>query len=288
MRISIPSFLVLSLIPFVISCEKFPLSKREYKPMFYKPIDVTVPVEQTTTLPIPEKAAIYAIFQTTRGDLVLELYDKEAPRTVQNFIDLAQGQKEIMGPKGPERRPFYDGLKFHRVIPNFMIQGGCPLGNGTGGPGYKFDDEINAKALGLDKIRIMDSPFYNMYAQRLTVQSLKIQSKEEAEEKREALEKKYQEIMELPVIEVLHQLGYRYNEVLNSRPAEKGSFAMANAGPNTNGSQFFINQVDTPHLNGLHTVFGGLVQGESVLFEIVSAGNSETTIKKVIIVDRRL
>ena len=92
------------------------------------------------------KPGQYAIFDTTMGEVTCELFPDKAPVTVQNFVGLATGTREFVDPQTRERtkRPFYDGLTFHRVIPRFMIQGGCPLGSGTGGPGYKFQDEFAA------------------------------------------------------------------------------------------------------------------------------------------------
>src|SRR3990172_4653873 len=86
----------------------------------------------------------YAILETSQGPMVCRLFEKEAPQTVANFIGLAEGTREFSDPQTGKKtkRPFFDGLAFHRVIPDFMIQGGCPLGNGTGGPGYKFADEV--------------------------------------------------------------------------------------------------------------------------------------------------
>jgi peptidyl-prolyl cis-trans isomerase A (cyclophilin A) len=130
-----------------------------------------------------------AVFDTTAGTLRCTLFEKETPVTVANFIGLANGTKDWKNPVSGATKhntPLYDGTIFHRVIPNFMIQGGDPAGNGTGDPGYKFKDEI--------------------------VPSL-----------------------------------------MFDRP---GRLAMANSGPNTNGSQFFITEVPTPHLNGKHTIFG--------------------------------
>ena len=100
---------------------------------------------------VPEKNPV-VLMKTSMGDITLELFAKEAPKTVQNFLDLAEGKKEFKDLKTgkPAKRPFFDGLIFHRIIDNFMIQGGCPQGSGTGGPGYSFEDEINADALGLD------------------------------------------------------------------------------------------------------------------------------------------
>src|SRR5499425_2896246 len=134
------------------------------------------------------KPGLYAIFETNQGEITCELFPDKAPKTVANFRGLAEGTKEFTDDKTGQKttRRFYDGLTFHRVIPKFMIQGGCPLGAGTGGPGYRFEDEFS-KDLRFD------------------------------------------------------------------RP---GRLAMANSGPNTNGSQFFITEVPTPHLNGHHTIFG--------------------------------
>src|SRR5215467_4408910 len=87
----------------------------------------------------------YAVLNTSEGAIVIRLFEKEAPKTVANFVELAEGKKEFTDPKTGQKakRPFYDNLNFHRVIPKFMIQGGCPLGTGTGSPGYKFADEFH-------------------------------------------------------------------------------------------------------------------------------------------------
>jgi peptidyl-prolyl cis-trans isomerase A (cyclophilin A) len=145
-------------------------------------------------------AGTYAVFETSLGNIVIKLLDKEAPKTVENFVGLAEGTKEFTNEKTgkKEKRPFYDGLIFHRVIPDFMIQGGCPHGTGMGGPGYKFADEFHP--------------------------SLK-----------------------------------------HSKP---GKLSMANSGPNTNGSQFFITVAATPWLDNRHTVFGEVVEGQDVANKI--------------------
>jgi len=146
------------------------------------------------------KPGLYAIFDTTLGEITCRLFPDKAPTTVENFTGLAKGTKEFVDPKTRQRvqRPFYDGLTFHRVIPNFMIQGGCPLGTGTGDPGYKFQDEF-LKDLRFDK---------------------------------------------------------------------PGKLAMANSGPNTNGSQFFITIAATDWLNDHHTIFGEVVKGYEVVEKI--------------------
>ena len=149
----------------------------------------------------------YATLKTNRGDIVIHLFPNQAPKTVQNFVGLAEGTQDYRvpetGKKSPER--FYDGLGFHRIIDNFMIQGGCPLGTGTGGPGYTFKDEVHPEL---------------------------------------QFDRKY-------------------------------LLARANAGPGTNGSQFFITTAETPWLNNRHTIFGEVEDEESR--KVVDAiGNSAT------------
>src|SRR5579862_1091585 len=146
------------------------------------------------------KPGLYAVLETSMGEITCRLFPDKAPKTVDNFVGLAKGEKESMDPKTRERgkRRFYDGLIFHRVIPNFMIQGGCPQGTGTGGPGYKFADEFH------------------------------------------------------PAL----------------RHSKKGILSMANSGPNTNGSQFFITVAETSWLDNKHTVFGEVVEGYDVVEKI--------------------
>ena len=147
---------------------------------------------------------LYAVLKTSQGDITIRLAEKKAPKTVANFVGLATGEKEFVDPATRQKvqRPFYDRLIFHRVIPGFMIQTGCPLGNGRGGPGYRFGDEFHP----------------------------------------------------------------------DLRHDGPGIVSMANAGPNTNGSQFFITHRATPHLDGRHSVFGRVVQGKDV---VVKIGNVE-------------
>lgn len=171
---------------------------------------------------VKKEKGMSAIIETSMGTIKVKLFEKDAPKTVANFVGLAEGTKEWTDPKTGQKvkNRFYDGLTFHRVIPNFMIQGGCPLGTGTGGPGYQFEDEI-VPHLKFDK---------------------------------------------------------------------PGLLAMANAGPGTNGSQFFITHVPTPWLNGRHTIFGEVTEGQDV---VVAIGNvprgpgdkptTPVTIKKVTI-----
>ncbi|AEQ95269.1 peptidylprolyl isomerase [Xanthomonas oryzae] len=137
--------------------------------------------------------SLIATFDTSRGPIVVELYPEKAPLTVANFVNLA-------------KRGFYNGLSFHRVIADFMIQGGCPEGSGRGGPGYRFEDETN-----------------------------------------------------------------------NGVGHERGVLSMANAGPNTNGSQFFITHTATPWLDGKHTVFGKVIQGLDVV-DSVAQGDTINTL----------
>lgn len=147
-----------------------------------------------------ETPGIYAKFDTNKGEIICELFSEQAPKTVHNFVGLASGLVSYQDPKTnkPTTGRFYDGLIFHRVIPDFMIQGGCPLGAGTGGPGFQFEDEFN------------------------------------------------------PALQ--------FNR--------SGLLAMANSGPGTNGSQFFITTVPTPWLNNKHTIFGQVIVGQDIIQQI--------------------
>ncbi|CAM1339930.1 peptidylprolyl isomerase [Tenacibaculum aestuarii] len=152
---------------------------------------------------------IYAKFTTPKGDILVNLEYEKTPGTVGNFVALAEGNLENSAK--PQGTPYYNGLKFHRVIADFMIQGGCPQGTGTGNPGYKFDDEIHP-------------------------------------------------------------------ELKHDAP---GKLSMANAGPGTNGSQFFITHIATPWLDGKHTVFGSVIEGQDVVDAVAQEDTMDVEIIRV-------
>jgi len=161
---------------------------------------------------------LYAEMDTSKGKILLSLEFEKTPLTVANFVGLAEGTKNYStdgGPPKAQNKPFYDGLKFHRVIPDFMIQGGDPQGSGRGGPGYMFRNEI----------------------------------------------------------------------VLSLKHDRAGTLSMANAGPDTNGSQFFITHKETPWLDGKHTVFGHVVEGQDVVNKI-AAGDTITSVKIIRVGDK--
>jgi len=165
----------------------------------------------------PVAEPLYATLKTNMGVIVIRLFDDKAPKTVENFVGLATGTKEWTDPRSGQKvkQPLYNGTIFHRVIPGFMIQGGDPLGRGTGGPGYRFADEFHAEL--------------------------------------------------------------RHNKA--------GILSMANAGPNTNGSQFFITLAPTPHLDNRHSVFGEVVQGQEAVVAIGNAprGANDRPVKDVVL-----
>ena len=243
---------------------------------------------ETTSEHEPEKAPQktpaagnpIVVMKTSMGDIELELFADAAPKTVANFIGLATGTKEWTDPRTNRKvkRPYYDGLVFHRVIKDFMIQGGCPLGTGTGSPGYKFEDELNAKSFGLDKKTVYvngrRNPELGMPQRQFfracvepTAKKLGINPGDRA-----AIQARNSDITaeleKMTFEEALSNLGYMYDDSLDSRAPVRGVIAMANSGPNTNGSQFFINQVDTPHLAGKHTVFGRVIKGMDIVDKI--------------------
>lgn len=220
------------------------------------------------------------VMKTSMGEIHLELFATEAPETVKNFIGLAHGTKEFTDAKTREKtkRPFFDGLIFHRVIKGFMIQGGCPLGTGTGSPGYRFKDEINADALGLDKLKaftpgkgphpwllIRTQEQFQQIVIGAAAHKLGIKSNEEYKKRFKEVEA---ELAKMTLKSLYSTMGYKYDTTLKSSKPTKGMLAMANSGPNTNGSQFFINLGDPIHLTGKHTVFGKVVKGMDVVEKI--------------------
>jgi cyclophilin family peptidyl-prolyl cis-trans isomerase len=229
------------------------------------------------------------VITTSMGVVVAELFDDEAPVTVANFLGLAQGEKAFTDPKTnmEVKRPFYDGLIFHRVIKGFMIQGGCPLGQGTGGPGYKFKDEINAKSLGLDREMAMVGDGMNPligYMQRdfmrvvirPRMEALGVTAESTMEQQQKVFDGVLKEVRALSLQDFFEKLGYAYENTLPpSHKPLRGVLAMANSGPGTNGSQFFINLGDTPHLAGKHTVFGKVVSGMEVVEAIGNVAVAE-------------
>ena len=224
---------------------------------------------------VPDRKGMFAVIHTDKGDLVAELFPEAAPKTVENFVKLSKDG-------------FYDGIIFHRVIPQFMAQTGDPEGTGRGGPGYKFEDEISATALGLDKMKAGEARYYDRQIQAAAFEKLGITSQAELDRRKQEVMREIQKISDMSVEEVLELAGYSYQNNLPSIPGNKGALGMANSGPNTNGSQFFINQVDTPHLNGLHTFFGQLEpDGFEILDKIIEAGNGNSKINSIEIVDKR-
>jgi len=245
-----------------------------------------------------------AVLNTTMGIIEIELFEHAAPETVANFIGLAEGTKSFIDSNsGKEvKRKYYDGLIFHRVIENFMIQGGCPLGTGTGNPGYSFKDEINADSLGLNNIKALTSQGepnqllgirsqeqFNSYILAPLFEKMGISTQEELNKRTE----EFQALLsEVSVKDVFEGMGYEYQTGIQSYKPLKGYLAMANSGPNTNGSQFFINLIDTPWLTGKHTVFGKVISGMSVVESIgkVSTGagnkpNKDIRINSIVIKD---
>ncbi|MBN2798381.1 MAG: peptidylprolyl isomerase [Deltaproteobacteria bacterium] len=161
---------------------------------------------------VPGEGQLRARFVTSAGNIEAVLYEQDTPRTVANFVALATGAVEWKRPDGKKTtEPLYQNLAFHRVIPDFMIQGGCPEGTGRGGPGWRFGDEFKR----------------------------------------------------------------------NLRHDVPGVLSMANAGPGTNGSQFFITEVPTPWLDGKHTVFGKVTAGVELIAKITRAGNGKTMLERV-------
>ncbi len=272
-----------------------------YWPLLVTLLVVVVPLRAEDSAKEKEPTARpQVLIKTSHGDIVVELFPKEAPETVANFLALAAGDKEFKAPGGEMvKRPFYDGLTFHRIIKGFMLQGGCPVGNGSGSPGYKFKDEINANSLGLDKFKVMKTP--NTPHPWLLIRSQadfqrnillplcrKIGIKTEADFKQRIGEIQ-KAIAAMTIKESYENLGYKYDPKLKSRMPKKGTLAMANSGANTNGSQFFINMVDNDYLAGKHTVFGRVISGWKVAakLELVKVAAQGRPVEPITIVSIR-
>ncbi len=244
------------------------------------------------------------VIQTSLGNIEVEMFQNDAPKTVANFIGLAEGTKEYTDTKTGKKvkKPFYDGLIFHRVIKGFMLQAGCPQGNGRGGPGYSFADEINAVALGLDKLKAIDPkkdphPFlmirrqadYQRILMSPLFRSLGITSQEELDKRKDEFAVR---LKSLTIKEVYENMGYSYSDKGSPHPPVRGSLAMANSGPNTNGSQFFINLADTNWLTGKHTVFGKVIKGMDIVDKIgaveVDTGHKPVEDVKIISIRRKV
>ncbi len=228
-----------------------------------------------------------ALIKTSMGDIKVRLFSNEAPRTVANFIGLAEGVTEFKDPKTGEmvKRPFYDGLTFHRVIKDFMIQGGCPQGDGQGGPGYVFKNEINANWLGLDRmdardrsgkphpyLMIRDKEGMHRHLVMPLLENMGIDSDEELQKRKAEVKSR---LTHMTLKEAYRNKGYHFDATRFSHHPERGMLAMANSGPNTNGSQFFFTLVDAYWLSGKHTVFGEVIEGMSVVDKIGAVETSE-------------
>lgn len=226
---------------------------------------------------------------TSLGVIRCRLFDEATPLTVRTFADLAEGRREFtdLATGQAVKRPYFDGLTFHRVVPGFMIQGGDPKGDGTGGPGFSFKDEINAVSLGLDREKVltgqvlhpqcqhMQPQFYRAYIlPRLQARGLGPTSTQA--EVNAALGAILPQLQAITLLDFYRDLGYAYDAALPaSRRPVRGVIAMANSGANTNGSQFFILVGDAPHLTGKHTVFGEVVEGMAVADAIAAVPRGE-------------
>lgn len=223
-----------------------------------------------------------ATIETTLGTIKVELWPDKAPVTVANFIGLSNGTKEWMDPvmKSKVKKPFYDGLIFHRVIKDFMIQGGCPFGTGSGDPGYKFEDETNE--LGEEIVgEIKDEDTAMRVFQTVFIPYLQSGGGDRSKLDKDIMaitdecmkNNNGQPIMKHTVeyyIEKTKFTGKVYKQGKVIAPVAYGTICMANSGPNTNGSQFFIvtKKEGCDWLNGKHTVFGRVIEGMDVVHKI--------------------
>jgi len=201
-------------IPLVLALLAVPALARgeDPKPAAAQPLKLEPISLAQATEGLTGEGKLMVRFETTMGNIEAELFDKQVPHVVANFVGLARGKQPFRDIKTGETvvRPFYDGLTFHRVIPGFMVQAGCPEGTGRGGPGYKIEDEF-------------------------------------------------------------------YPTLKHDAP---GILSMANSGPNTNGSQFFITEVPTPHLDGRHSVFGRVTKGLDVVRQLARMPRGDNDVPK--------
>ena len=202
--VQVKKILWIYVLAFILTAFSFHAKAEETKETKTKTTKTETTKKETTKKDDKKGKEMIGTFETNKGTFKVKFFNETAPKTVETFVGLADGTKEWTDPKtgSKVKKPFYDGLKFHRVIPNFMIQGGDPLGTGTGGPGFRFEDEFTP------------------------------------------------------------------NSPKHTKP---GILSMANAGPNTNGSQFFVTVAATPWLDGKHTVFGEVIEGMDVVMNISKA-----------------
>ncbi len=243
-----------------------------------------------------DKNKVNVVMKTNMGTIVLELDRTIAPVTVDNFVGLATGTKEWTDPKTNTKKKskYYDGLTFHRVIKDFMIQGGCPLGTGTGGPGYTFEDEFKYEpgVIITGKLKSNEDA-YAIYTEVLAPYFQRVKDKADPE-----LVTILQQCQDKQSFEpMLAKDAEFYYGITASKPVfgkgklkapvAYGTICMANAGPNTNGSQFFIvtKKDGCDWLNGKHTVFGKVIKGMDVVTKIenVEKGAQDKPVKPVII-----
>ena len=226
---------------------------------------------------------LHATIETSMGSIVVKLHETTTPKTVANFVGLADGTRLLAeGESVANAKPFYDGLTFHRVIPDFMIQGGDPAGNGSGGPGYQFEDEtyVPGSRQSITGV-IADETTAELVFETVMLPFLRQHRGNTPSETINAIFQKMNAAQSIaPMIggtveEIKQAAGYE-GELLGPgqvlHPVAYGTLAMANAGPNTNGSQFFIvtAKTGTPWLDGKHTVFGTVVSGMEVAEAIQS------------------
>jgi peptidyl-prolyl cis-trans isomerase A (cyclophilin A) len=259
----------------------------------------------------PKEKGSYAILNTSSGTIVFQLLKDETPKTVENFVALAQGKKEWTNPATGTKstKPFYDGLTFHRVIKDFMIQGGDPAGDGTGGPGFEFADETYRDTDPITGIIQDEETAIQVWSQLIGPYALKNGTANEtgmvtpiAEINKlinDVLAKSSGEPMYGKTVEYYQKLTGMTDPVVGKEiinPVAFGTVCMANSGPDTNGSQFFIVTAKdgAPWLDGVHTVFGRVVQGIEVAQEIEAVPVDENdkpvtpvTIKSVKIVVKK-